>query len=62
MTKFKYSIAIGASILILGHLYVMNYNDLSWSNNVGAYLGIISMIFLLIATIFNIRDAKRKSQ
>lgn len=48
--------------IILGHLYVINYNDLSWSSNTGAYLGIISMTCIMIAMIVNIRDAKRKNR
>lgn len=54
--------SICAFAIILGHLYVINYNDLSWSSNTGAYLGIISMTCIMIAMIVNIRDAKRKNR
>jgi hypothetical protein len=35
-------------VVIIGQLTVIDYNDLSWSNNVGSYLGIISMLILII--------------
>ena len=37
-----------AIIIIIGQLTVIDYNDLSWSNNAGSYLGIISMLILII--------------
>jgi amino acid permease len=37
-----------AIVVIIGQLTVIDHNDLSWSNNVGSYLGIISMLILII--------------
>lgn len=57
-TKF---ILIGvAVVLIIGHVSVTDFGDLSWSNNSGSYLGIIAMILLVISVIISLIEKKNK--
>jgi len=53
-------IAFGV-IIIIGQAILIDYSDLSWSENSGSYLGIISMILMIIMLLLTIRDSKRKS-
>ncbi|MDW3209948.1 MAG: hypothetical protein R8N23_08780 [Reichenbachiella sp.] len=53
MKKFRVTLGIGAACVLIGHITVLNYNDLSWSQNTGQYLGIIAMIGLIIAMVFS---------
>ena len=55
MKKFRIGIIIFAFIIIIGQLTVVEYTDLSWSENAGSYLGIISMILLIISMIYSNR-------
>ena len=38
-----------AIILIITHFIIIDYSNLSWSKNDGSYLGIASMILLIIS-------------
>ncbi len=59
MRKFGFGLSIFAFIMIVVQLTLTDYNDLSWSNNAGRYLGIISMICVIIAMIsFNRYEKK----
>ena len=40
-----------AVILIIAQFVIIDYSNLSWSKNAGSYLGIASMIFLIISLI-----------
>lgn len=51
MKKGRIGIIIFAIIVIIGQLTVMDYTNLSWTENAGSYLGIISMILLIISMI-----------
>jgi hypothetical protein len=51
MKNFRLGLTIFAVIIIIGQLTVTDYSNLSWSNNAGSYLGIISMICLIVAMI-----------
>ncbi|MDY6801937.1 MAG: hypothetical protein SVU94_12055 [Bacteroidota bacterium] len=53
MRKFRIVLIIFAVIVIIGHLTFVEYSDLSWSENKGSYLGIISMILLIIGMIYS---------
>jgi hypothetical protein len=58
-TKF---ILIGvAVVLIIGHVSVTDFGDLSWSNNSGSYLGIIAMVLLVVSVVISMIE-KRKHQ
>ena len=57
-TKF---ILIGVAIvLIIGHISVTDFEDLSWSNNSGSYLGIIAMILLVISVVISLLEKRKK--
>ena len=36
-----------AIVIIIAQLILIDYSNLSWSNNAGGYLGIFSMILLI---------------
>ncbi len=56
-TKF---ILIGvAVVLIIGHISVTDFEDLSWSNNSGSYLGIIAMVLLVISIVISMIEKKK---
>jgi len=56
-TKF---ILIGvAVIIIIGHISVTDFGDLSWSNNSGSYLGIIAMLLLVIVMVISLLEKKK---
>ena len=56
-TKF---ILIGvAVVLIIGHISVTDFGDLSWSNNSGSYLGIIAMVLLVISIVISMIEKKK---
>ena len=51
MSKFRVLMISIAVILIIAQFIIIDYSDLSWSKNAGSYLGIISMILLIISVI-----------
>jgi len=56
-TKF---ILIGvAVVIIIGHISVTDFGDLSWSNNSGSYLGIIAMVLLVIVMVISLLEKKK---
>lgn len=61
--KFRNGIIIFAVIIIIGQLIIVDFADLSWSVKSGSYLGIISMILLIISMILpNKYEAKKHSK
>ncbi len=62
MRKFRFGLIVFAFIIIIIQLTVTDYSDLSWSNNVGGYLGIISMVCLIIAMISSNYYKKKHSK
>lgn len=59
MKKFKLGLIVFAIILIIGQLTVIDYSNLSWSSNAGSYLGIFSMICVIISITLLNRHEKR---
>lgn len=56
-TKF---ILIGvAVVIIIGHISVTDFGDLSWSNNSGSYLGIIAMVLLVTGMVISLLEKKK---
>lgn len=56
-TKF---ILIGvAVVIIIGHISVTDFGDLSWSNNSANYLGIFAMILLVIGMVISLMEKKK---
>jgi len=60
MNIFKIGSIVFALIIIIAQLILTDYNDLSWSNNSGRYLGIMAMICVLLSMILPKRGEQRK--
>lgn len=58
MNKILIGITAFATVVLIVKLIVMNYSDLSWSNNFGTYL-LISSISLLTVVIFMLNQDKK---
>lgn len=58
--KLAIFLIIATIVIIIGHLTCLDYSDLSWSKNAGGYLGIISMLLLLISAIINWKKEVKK--
>lgn len=39
MKKFRVALGIGAACVLIGHISVLNYHDLSWSQKHGSIFG-----------------------
>jgi cytochrome c oxidase subunit IV len=59
MRKFRIVLIIIAVIVIIGLLTAVDYSNLIWSKNSESYLGIISMICVIIGMILSNRHEKR---
>ena len=59
MRKLRNGLIIFAVIVIIAQLTVIDYTNLDWSENLGSYLGIISMILLIISMIYSNRYATK---
>ena len=59
MKNAKFILVGVAVILIIGHISVTDFGDLSWSNNSGSYLGIIAMILLVIGMVISLLEKKK---
>jgi DMSO/TMAO reductase YedYZ heme-binding membrane subunit len=59
MRKFRIALIIVAVLLIISHLFEVDFHDLSWSNNSGHYLGIIGMLCLITAMLSSNYYAKK---
>ncbi|MGZ2368153.1 hypothetical protein ACXR6G_00020 [Ancylomarina sp. YFZ004] len=63
MRKFRIGLITFAVVIIIGQLGVVEYTDLSWSENAGSYLGIISMILIIMSMIYSNRyDEKNQTK
>jgi hypothetical protein len=61
MNKLRIGILILAIIGICGEFsFVVDYNNLSWTNNTGSYLTIISMILLIASMVISIKHSKKE--
>lgn len=60
MRNAKFILIGVAVVLIIGHISVTDFEDLSWSNNSGSYLGIIAMLLLVISIVITLLEKKKK--
>ena len=60
MKKNRNIFSVIAVIMIVINLAEINYADLGWKENKSAYLGMISMFFLLLSMILSNREKKKK--
>jgi len=59
MRNAKFILIGVAIVLIIGHISVTDFEDLSWSNNSGSYLGIIAMLLLVVGMIISLLEKKK---
>jgi len=59
MNKLRNGLIILAIIVIIGQLILMDYTNFGFKENGGNYLGIFSMVLLIIAMISSNRYDKR---
>lgn len=62
MKRIRVGLIVGATIIILGELIIIDYSNLTWSNNLGSYLVIIGMICTISSLILSIRHDKKKRE
>lgn len=60
MKNAKFILIGVAIVLIIGHISVTDFGDLSWSNNSGSYLGIIAMVLLVISVVISLIEKKKQ--
>ncbi|MEA3499765.1 MAG: hypothetical protein U9R41_01910 [Candidatus Marinimicrobia bacterium] len=53
MRKFRFILIGIATIIAIANLIIIDYSNLNWTTNAGFYLGIASMILLIIAMIIS---------
>ena len=62
MRQFRLIIVVISIVLIIVNLFYLDFRDLISKSNLGAFSGIISMIFLNLAMILSNRhEAKNKN-
>ena len=59
MKNAKFILIGVAVVMIIGHISVTDFGDLSWSNNSGSYLGILAMILLVIVMVISLFEKKK---
>ena len=59
MKNVKFILIGVALIIIIGHISVTDFGDLSWSNNAGSYLGIIAMLLLVVGMVISLLEKKK---
>ena len=59
MKNAKFILIGVAVVIIIGHISVTDFGDLSWSNNSGSYLGILAMILLVIGMVISLFEKKK---
>ncbi len=62
MKKFRTGLIAFGVIVIIGQAVLLDYKDMSWSQNAGSYLGIISMLLLIASMILSINQDNRKQK
>ena len=60
MKNAKFILIGVAIVLIIGHVSVTDFGDLSLSNNSGSYLGIIAMVLLVISVVISLIENKKQ--
>ena len=59
MKNAKFILIGVAIVLIIGHISVTDFGDLSWSNNSGSYLGILAMVLLVIGMVISLLEKEQ---
>ncbi|MEA3462666.1 MAG: hypothetical protein U9R49_12345 [Bacteroidota bacterium] len=61
MRNAKFILIGVAAVLIIGNVSIIEFDDLSWSNNSGSYLSILAMILLVIDIVITLLEKKKHS-
>ena len=61
MKKYRNGLIVVAIVLVVIQLTKLDYGNLSWSKNEGSYLGVLSMIIMILSMIFSNRYEKKHS-
>lgn len=59
MRNAKFILIGVAAVLIIGNVSIIDFGDLSWSNNSGSYLGIMAMILLVVVIVISLLEKKK---
>ena len=59
MRNAKYILLGVALVIIIGHISVTDFGDLSWSNNSGSYLGIMAMLLLVVVIVISLFEKNK---
>lgn len=59
MRKFRNGLILFATVFIIVHLVFIDYTNLGWSKNSGNFLGIFSMVLLIISMVYSNRYEKK---
>lgn len=61
MRKFRIILALVSAAIIIGMLFTIDYDNFLSKSNRGSFLGILSMIIVILGMIYSIRhEAKNK--
>ena len=60
MKKFRVGLIVGAIIVIIGELSIIDYDNLTLSKNWGLYLLLLGMIYTISSLISSIRRDKKQ--
>lgn len=55
MNKLRTGLIVFAILLIIAQVVLLNFDNLSWKENYGNYLGIASMVLLIYSMIMSNR-------
>ncbi|WP_321345993.1 hypothetical protein [uncultured Draconibacterium sp.] len=59
MKKLKIGLIIVAAILIIAELFIIDYNSLAGSKNMGNYMVIMAMIMLVLSQVAPLKNNKK---
>lgn len=60
--KLRFWLSVIAFIVLVGQLALFDFSDLTWSNNSGSYLGILTMTCITIAMISSNNYEKKQDK
>nr|WP_319267952.1 hypothetical protein [uncultured Draconibacterium sp.] len=59
MKKLKIGLIIAAAIIIIAELFIIDYNSLVGSKNMGNYMVIMAMIMLVLSQVAPLKNNKK---
>lgn len=62
MKNLNKTIAVVCAFLVLANIALINFNDLSWAQNSGNYLGIGSMTLCSLAAYLSYKKEKKEDK